>query len=128
MMSDSLTVEKIEGLISEHPLVHSCVVVGEAESFYSVLVSPDKANLIQTLRDDNPNFKCNFDSYQSMNRIEVRSYFCDLLEQVNAQLKERRIERFVLLNLDKSKSRDAICADNTIIIESFYQEYIAGVG
>lgn len=127
-MENLQTIDSIESAIKKHPLVRHCILVGQDEDYYAALILPDKQQLAQTMREDSEAPPANLNSYAGMNRIDVRMYYCDVLEQVNAQLGHKRIERFVLVNLDEDKSRQEICETNAAIIESFYQEYIAGVG
>lgn len=123
-----LQTKAIEDLIREHALVRNCVVVGEDRSYYSVLLSPEKAYLAQKLQEDDPQTTYKLDTYHGLNHIEIRSYFCDLLERVNQQLTGKRIERFALLEFDADKTREDIIAEYKMIIESFYQDYIPGIG
>ncbi len=123
-----LQTEKIEDLICEHALILNCLVVGDDRPYYSVMLSPDKANLARKLREDDPQFSYNLDTYHGLNHIEIRSYFCDLLEMVNQQLTEKRIERFALLEFDVDKTREEILTEYKLVVESFYQDYIPGIG
>ena len=119
---------KVETLVCEQPLVCACVAVGEDKPYYAVLLLPDKAGLIGKLRESNPNSNYSLDSYQRLNQIDVRRYYCDLLEQVNKRLEGKRIERFALVDFDPNQPRRKTIEGNRAIIESFYQDYIAGVG
>jgi long-subunit acyl-CoA synthetase (AMP-forming) len=127
-MGTMASLEEIEKLISEHPLVRSCIAVGEDRHYYGVMVAPDKANLVKKLQEENPQSQHNLDTYQGMNHIEIRGYYCDLLETVNRRLGGKRIERFALLDWEADKSREAVCADHKIVIDTFYQDYIPGIG
>ncbi len=119
---------RVEALVCEQPLVCACIAVGEDKPYYAVLLSPDKTALTEKLRGTSPNSNYNLATYQGLNQIDVRSFYCDLLEQVNKRLDGKRIERFALLDFDRIQSREAAIAENRSIIESFYQDYIAGVG
>lgn len=118
----------LEALIRAHPLVESCVVVGDDEEYLSALISPCKAALEQALEQDEPGTYYRLSSYPVLNRIEVRAYYCDLLEQINTQANGKRIERFALVYFAPDKTREQICEEHRVLVESFYQEYIAGVG
>lgn len=118
----------LEALIRAHPLVEACVVVGENEAYYSALIAPDKRHLADTLSAEHPDVVYRLDGFPWLNHIEIRAYYCDLIERINAQTKGTRIERFVLLEFDPGKKREQICQEHKHIIESLYQDYIAGVG
>lgn len=127
-MGSYQNIRDLEVLIRTHPLVESCVVVGDEEEYLSALICPCKAALASALEEDEPGVHYRLNSYPALNRIEVRAYYCDLLEQINAQANGKRIERFALVDFAADKAREQICEENRAIIESFYQEYIAGVG
>jgi len=121
-------VEKVEQIICSHPLVCNCVVVGEEKDYFSALLSPNKSALVQRLDEDFPSEEHMLDSYHRLNNLDIRRYFCDLLEEINATLKGKRVERFALLDLAAEKPREILCEENRPIIDSFYQEYIPGIG
>ena len=121
-------VEEVEKIICSHPLVCNCVVVGEEQDYFSALLAPNKSALVQRLEEDFPSENHTLDSYHRLNSIDVRRYFCDLLEEANARLKGKRVERIALLDLATGKPREILCEENRPIIDSFYQEYIPGIG
>ncbi|CAH1216266.1 hypothetical protein PAECIP111893_04086 [Paenibacillus plantiphilus] len=120
--------QHIESLIGQSAIVQFCIVVGCDQPYLSALITPDKAALAAVLRDNDPLTAYNLDTHKGLNHIEVRSYYCDLLEQVNKQCKGKMIVRFSLIELSAAKSRDALCEENKVVIESFYQEYVPGIG
>lgn len=120
--------QHIEMLVSQHKLVRSCIVVGFDQPYLSVFIAPDKAVLAEILRKDDPDIQHNLDTYRGLNHIDVRCYYCDLLEQVNNQLADKKIDRFALIDWEDFKDRDTLLAENKLMIESFYQEYLPGIG
>lgn len=128
VMSERGTVEEVEQIICSHPLVCNCVIVGEEKDYFSALLSPNKSALVKRLGEDFPSEEHTLDSYHRLNSIDIRRYFCDLLEETNAKLKGKRVERFALLDLAAGKPREILCEENRPIIDSFYQEYIPGIG
>lgn len=118
----------IEALIAAHALVESCVLVGEHEDYLSALISPNKRHLACALEEHYPGMRFKLERHVSLNCLEIRALYCDLLEEINAQVKAKRIERFTLVDFDSRKTREQICQEHQVLIESFYQEYIAGVG
>lgn len=127
-MTTLLEVAAIEEMVSAHPLVRSCIVVGEDRLYYGVVLLPDKVHLMKKLYEENPHTTYRLDTYQGLNHIEIRGYYCDILEAVNRSLEEKRIERFALLDWTVGQTREEICKDHRIIIDSFYQDYIPGIG
>jgi long-subunit acyl-CoA synthetase (AMP-forming) len=127
-MEQSTECKHIESLICQSKFVQSCVVVGHDQPYLSALIAPDKATLSEVLPDDDSHSKHNLDTYRGLNHIEVRCHYCDILEQVNKQLGEKKIDRFALIEMDAAKSRDTLCVDNKLILESFYQEFLPGIG
>lgn len=127
-MENMLAPEAIEELICEHPLVRSCIVVGHDRTYYGVMILPDKESLNRKLYEEEPHASYNLETYQGLNHIDIRCLYCDMLEMVNKKLTGKRIERFALLDEIADKPREEICADNKIIIDSFYRDYIPGIG
>lgn len=119
---------EIESRLYEHPLISECIVVGEDEDYYAALLIPDKIELIQHLREIDPEQVYRLDGYNRLNDIDVRAIYCDLLEEINSTLGTKRMERFALLESVQGRTREEICAGNRPIIDSLYQDYVPGIG
>lgn len=126
--TDSSAMLEIESRLRAHALVKDSVIVGERDSYYAALIVPDKAELIRHLKEMDPAPVYRLEGYHRLNDIDVRALFCDLLEEVNASRYGKRVERFALLESAHGKTREEICAVNRPIIDSLYQDYIAGIG
>lgn len=121
-------VVQLESAIIEHPLVQDCLVIGEDQAYLSALIAPDKNRLYQQLRAEKTEGEIRLDNYLRLNDIDIRALYCDLLESVNARFPDNRIERFALMEIDTSKSRDVFLAEKKPIVDSLYQDYIPGIG
>lgn len=74
-MGSYQNIRDLEVLIRTHPLVESCVVVGDEEEYLSALICPCKAALASALEEDEPGVHYRLNSYPALNRIEVRAYW-----------------------------------------------------
>jgi long-subunit acyl-CoA synthetase (AMP-forming) len=121
----------VENLICQHSLVQHCVVVGDEENYLSALIAPDFQELRRLLASDEKNKELlEMDERKMVNNLEIRRYFCDILQDVNKDIQgPKKVDRFSLVNEDyKEQLRNIIMDDNQHTIRSFYEEIPPGIG
>lgn len=121
-------VREIESRLCMSLLVRQCAVVGEYEEYYAALLVPDKYSLGQYLQSHNPAQEFRLDGHHRLNHIDIRVVFCDLIESINKSLDGKRIERFALVDGGRKTTRESLCAENRVVIDSLFQDYIPGIG
>jgi long-chain acyl-CoA synthetase len=120
----------VEDLICQHSLVQHCVVVGDEENYLSALIVPEFQELRRLLTSDEKNKELlKMDERRLVNNLEVRRYFCDILQDVNKDIQgPKKVNRFSLVNEDyKEQLRNIIMGDNQHTIRSFYEEIPPGI-